>query len=176
MNRKNEIKKELEEIAPFLNDIKKEKSGFQVPDNYFKEMQNQVIQQLNESPAEKHSNPSVFLVIKENSIQTIRLLAQPRYALRAASFVLVLTVAAIFYFQLADRNNPNEFLTDISAEDMYEYVNENIDEFELEEIMEYAEVEGEEFYESFDTKDIELDNYIDEIIDDFDIEELDELL
>jgi hypothetical protein len=175
MNKKNEINKELEEVAPFLVELKKEKSGFQVPDNYFKEMQNQVILQLNESP-EVNATPTLLLKFQQNSIRTIQLLAQPRYALRAAGFALVVAVAGIFYFQFAEGNAKTEFLAGITAEDMSDYVNEHIDDFDLEEFLDVAEVEARDLYSIPDTKNEELDNYIDEIIDDFDIEELEEML
>jgi len=45
MDNKKDIKKELEEIAPFLAGLEK-KSGFKVPENYFKQLEDDLWDQL----------------------------------------------------------------------------------------------------------------------------------
>ncbi len=175
MNRKNEIKKELEEISPLLSELEKEKSGFRVPDNYFKEMQNEVFLNLRTAPETEKPAPSFIQKIITESLRTLELLTQPRYALRLAGFALIVTVGVIIFQKLG---NPveQEYLVGISAEDAMDYVTANIDDFEFEDVLEVAQVSPDELYAIPESSDELIEEYIDEIIDDFEIEELEEML
>lgn len=183
MSKKQAIQKELEDISPFLAEIKKGKQAFQVPEDYFHKMQNEVLDQIKHNSSSAAPSQTFFQKIITDSIRTIQLLIQPRYIIQVATFALL--IAAGIYFLKPESNiSPNDktssvFLADVSIEEINEYIEANIDDFELEELIDMAAIETDDFYdatESIQTTDQELDEYIDGIIDEFDIEELEDIL
>ena len=183
MSKKQAIQKELEDISPFLAEIKKGKQAFQVPEGYFHKMQNEVLQQVKHNSSSATPSQTFFQKIIADSIRTIQLLAQPRYVMQAATFALL--IAAGIYFLKTETNispikeGSTEFLADISIEEINEYIEANIDEFELDELIDMATIETNDSYdftESTQTDNQELEEYIDEIIDEFDIEDLEDIL
>lgn len=175
MNRNKEIKKELEEIAPMLGKLKDEKSSFRVPENYFQDMQEDVFSKLN-TVVEEEKVPSFWEKFIIDSIATLQLLLQPKPILRLAAVALVIT-AGVYIFQKGPQaGGQQEYLADISSEEVMEYVNDNIDDFELADVVEAADINGEGLYSVPEIEDEISDEYLDEIIDDFEIEELEEML
>jgi len=168
MKNKKEIQEELEALAPSFSKMKKEE-GFQVPENYFNNLPDQILEELN-------LNKEEVIVGEESSwwtpiAESLMMLFQPRMAIALAT--LLLLVASVFYFKNQGTSEalPIAELTSIDAES---YVLENIDEFEDELL--YDLVLQTESLTTEDTEHQELNNYLEEIIDEIDDETLEELL
>jgi len=168
MKNKKEIQEELESLAPSFSKMKKEE-GFQVPENYFNNLPDQILEELdlNKEEVSVGEQSSWWTPIAES----LMMLFQPRMAIAFAT--LLLLVASVFYFKNQDSNEALQFaeLTSIEAET---YVLENIDEFEDELL--YDLVLQTESLTIEDTENQELNNYLEEIIDEIDDETLEELL
>jgi hypothetical protein len=171
MDKKHEITKELKDIAPRLSELKKEKEGFQVPENYFGQMQREVFERINKD--------AELTVVTKNP-RTIPLFRQPRFWLKVAGFALVLATATLLL--LPDNNgHTDNYLAGFTPDEATEYINNNLDEFDLEDMLEVAQLDPVELFTpdnaaASDLPQEVLDEYIDEILDDFDLEELEEIL
>ena len=193
MNNKRNIKEELEEISPFLAEIKKEGSPFTIPEGYFAKMQDEVFQKVKKNTiSQQEQSSSTFQKIITDSIHTIQtlMLRHGRYLMPAASFLFLITIGAVYLLKpVTDTPTVTQdaipLFADISIEEMDLYIEENIDEFEIEELVDLVDIETIAEVESTNINTIEtsknelleseLDDYIDEIIDDFDIEELEDI-
>jgi len=168
MKNKKEIEEELEALAPSFSKMEKEEV-FKVPDNYFNELSDQIMGELN-FPKEE------IVVGRKESWWTILIdnlmsLLQPRIAVGLAS--LMLMFGSIFYLMNRTGVEDNH-LAKISAEEASLYILENIDDFEDELLYDIAlEVENIDV-NNFEEK--ELNEYLDDIIDDMEDDELEELL
>ncbi len=126
MNRKHEIRKELEDIAPMLSDLKDKKEGFRIPENYFEKMQDEVMNKI---------NSDVDLKVVHREARTFSLSGR-RVWLKVAGFALVLAAAAYFLIPaLSSEGAENGYLAGLTPDEASEYVNNNLDEFELEEML-----------------------------------------
>lgn len=175
MDRKNEIRQELEEIAPLLADIKKDKNGFRVPEHYFTQLQDDVLQRVNLVHGEAASAPSFLQKMLRDSVLTIHWLLQPRYVLRLAGFGLVLALG-IYVFFPKSATSEKEYLANITQVEVTEYVHQHIDEFELEDMLEVSEIDASSLLPVAGSPDDFPEEYINDIIDDFNLDELQEIL
>lgn len=168
MKNKKEIKEELEALAPSFSKMKKEEA-FRVPENYFNDLPNQILEELNLERKEVSvgTKTSWWASMMEN----ISMLFQPRLAVGFAT--LLLLVASVFYFKIqgSDEALPLAELTTMEAES---YLLENIDEFEDELLYDLASQTEPLLIE--ESEDQELNHYLEEIIDEMDDETLEELL
>ena len=127
MDRKKEIKEELEQISPFLAGLKKEQN-FKVPTNYFNDLQEDLWKQVQPQPQrETQSTP------KRTWLEEIELalasLFQPRMALSLASLLLLLTVGWYFMQPPVDSNS----IADASLptlEEVSDYLADHLDDFD----------------------------------------------
>jgi hypothetical protein len=151
--------------------LKKEKEGFRVPENYFDQMQQEVLGRI---------KADANLTVVSGHTPIIPLYRQTRFWLKVAGFALV--VAAATYVLLPDNKGGSEvYLAEFSAEEASVYINTHLDEFELEDMLEVSQLDPMELFPSENTSanDMQeegMDQYLDEIIDDFDLEELEEIL
>ncbi len=171
MDKKHEIRKELEDIAPRLSELKKEQEGFRVPENYFGQMQQEVLERINAGKE---------LSVVHSNTRIIPLFRQTRFWLKVAGFALVLA-AATYWFLPDEDSRTNAYLAGFTPEEATEYVQNNFDEFDLDVMLEVAQLDPVELFPAQNAADNNLplkdiDQYIDEIIDDFDLEELEEML
>lgn len=155
---KEGLRKELEEEAPFLLRQKEKTDGFSVPEAYFQQLQETVLERIAAgelAPARR----SIFPL---------------RYRLAAASVVL-LAAAALFLFRPAPP--PAEFIA-LSAEEVHQYVSQNIDDFDLDLLLKFAENDlgHSAWFEDASLEDPEMKEYMDELLDEIDLETLEELL
>lgn len=163
--RKNEIREELENLAPFLSKLKEKKEGFEVPKDYFKTLPNQVFEKLGNEPSPLYTPQKSSSGFWSNPFQ---LFFKPKYALALATISLLL-IASIFWFKNAPE--PEQF-ADLTIEEIQNYVVNNIDEFE-----EDLFLEGNLSFENLESKEgIKTDEMLDDLIKDLDIEDLEELL
>lgn len=173
MNRKHEIRKELEDFAPVLSDLKDKNEGFRIPENYFEKMQDEVMNKI---------NSDADLKVGHREARTIPLFGRSRVWLKVAGFALVLTVAAYFLIPgFSSDGTENGYLTGLTPDEATEYVSNNLDDFELEEMLEVAQVDPAELFSTQPSSEINtqeqiMEEYIDDILDDFDLDELEEML
>lgn len=192
MNNKHNIKKELEELSPFLANLKKEDSSFGVPDDYFQKMQGEVFRKVEASNvSQKEKAPSFFQKTITDSVQTIYALLYGRYLMPVVSFLFLIAVGGVYLLKPGATTptiGKSELLlfADISVEEIDSYIEENIDDFEMDELVDLIDTETIAAIETDNINtfenandeafEAELDDYIDEIIDDFDIDELEDIL
>ncbi|MBI1226151.1 MAG: hypothetical protein GC192_13025 [Bacteroidetes bacterium] len=184
---KDEIRDELEN-SPFLRKMKERQTeGFQVPNNYFRHLPNEVMHKVKEPlPA-----PTPQLSWQERIGQFFQGLLQPGFALALAS-VVVLVVAGVIFFK--DKNTTiaqpavaEVKLEDISDEELFAYVSDNINDYNHEQVLEATgdkipELKPKTKQPSLpkikapkpETKEIE--EYLDQSIDEIDLEDLEEML
>ena len=177
---KTEVIEELENIAPFLSKIKKEKEAFDVPENYFKELPDQILSQIDFSKNNTFAKKSKFSFFQKRYNQLLERLAiffQPKMAM-GFSVAIILGCGIYFFsesseFKLANTFTPLEILDKtISDAQLAEYIKLNIDDFEEELLFDFV---------NFDMDESELDEseigeYLDEIIDQIDESDLDNFL
>ncbi len=189
MKKSDELRDELDEL-PFLKKIKEQPSpnrasGFQVPKNYFKHLPDEVLRKAKQSEPAPVLQPSWL----ERLEQFVAGLLQPRYALAFAS-VLALVVAGIYFLGKNGREEAQPItavqLADISDDELFAYVSENIGEFDHDLVLETAGSELPDLKlkakpslqktKAPKPELEEMEEYIDEVIDEIDVEDLEELL
>ena len=173
------VRAELETLSPSLLRLKEEPEALKVPAGYFEEMQDEVWQKIKPAPelslpsrADKPSNTLVDWLLAP-----LQNLLQPRWAMAIAT-LLLLIAAAVWMIGPGSNGDVDSFEL-LSYEEMENYIQQNIDGFDLDLLLEYTQVEDmssgllpeTDLFESG-----ELDQYMDEIIDDLDISDLEELL
>lgn len=129
--KKDKLHDELNEHAPFLNDLRKKEDGLRVPEGYFDGLEDDVFRQLDAIGARR--KPASFGKTKEARSwwQWLQSLWQPRTALAVAG-VLAVVIAGWWYFSTdADQNTGQHLVAaTISAEDAEAYLFDNVLEFE----------------------------------------------
>lgn len=172
---------------PFLKKIKEQPGagGFQVPKHYFKHLPDEVLHRAKQPEPAPMPQPNWL----ERVEQFVAGLLQPRYALAFAS-VVALVVAGIYFM---GKNGSDEVqpiaavqLADISDDELFAYVSDNIGEFDHDLVLETAgpellDVKIQSKPSLHKTKAPkpeveEMEEYIDEVIDEIDVEDLEELL
>jgi len=126
--KKKTVREELEDIAPFLADIKEQSKGRsgQVPEGYFEEFRSEFFNKVEES--KEDSRPKEAKVVKLSW----------RYIAVAAS-VAVLVLSLWFNNTLfVSAVEVQDSLTGLSIEEMYDYLDANIEEFAAEELASIA--------------------------------------
>jgi hypothetical protein len=148
MPSKDDVHRELDEIAPQLSNMKHE-DGFNVPHNYFKTLPDQVIQRI----AGHQETTPVWQVWWGR-------LVQPRFALVLAG-VAVLIVAT---FWLAGPKPQTDLFASITEEEALQYVIANLHEYSTEEVMMVSADQTWDADELIRMSDENMDELIDEII------------
>ncbi len=187
MENKKELRDELEN-SPFLKKMKEQpEAGFRVPKHYFKHLPDEVTQRVKQpAPNPAPSRPSWL----EQLEQLVLGLFQPRYAFAFAS-VLALVVAGIGFF---GKNSVETVpptaevnLADISDDELFAYVSENIGDFNRQMMLEATGPELPEVKTQSKTPTLpktnvpkpnveEMEKYLDEVIDEIDLEDLENML
>ena len=168
---KEEINDELRQIAPFLADLKKQ-DPFKTPKFYFDTLVDSVLQKG--QPESNKILPTQYNERKNLLSQLgewISALMQPRWVMAMAS-VAILTVGSWFYLKKQDVR-PAQQLTEVTTDDIHQYIKDNIDDFEEDLLVENdiltSDTEG-DILKNISDEDIE--QYLKENLDDKDINEL----
>ena len=156
----DDLRKELEKEAPFLAGLKEKPDGFTVPEGYFNQLQQAVLSKV---AAERNPAPRKVVWL------------WPRFA--AAASVVAATGLAIFLF-LPDKPATDLDSTALSAEEVHQYITQNIDDFELDLIIRFAAADETTggLFEGADLDDPQIQQYMEELLDDIDLETLEKLL
>ena len=131
----NNLKKELEEVSPYLVKMKQKPEAYRVPDGFYDELQNRVFAQL-----EMEGKPIEREVAAESGRefnQTWQLLLTrleglfgSPFALSSVSFSMVML---LFYWQFsAPQSETCAQLACLSATEIQQYVEQHVDEFDTE--------------------------------------------
>ncbi len=185
MKNSDELRDELND-SPFLKKMKEQPGeGFNVPKHYFQQLPDEVMRQM------KQPAPAIVpsgLGWLERIEQFVLGLMQPRYALALAS-VLVLVAAVVFLKEKNAVNNLSALaelqLEDISDEELFAYVSNNISDFDRSLVVEASAPEVPEsvqpkkptFKAEVAKPDVEeMEEYLDEVIDEVDLKDLEEYL
>ena len=139
MNMKEEIENELRELSPFLADLKRQLPDangkgqpFRTPKFYFDNLADKVIEKTQpeapplrrESFGQYIADKSIFTKVEE----WLAVLMQPRWAMAMAS-VAILAISSWFYLK-KENLQTNETLTEITNDDIHEYIEANIEDFD----------------------------------------------
>lgn len=130
MKEREDLYDELEEQAPFLAPLKKADDGLRVPEGYFDDLEASVFRQLEALGAKP--NPAAFPTRRRDISwwQALQRLWQPRLAVAFAGVVAV--VAAAWWFFAPAPAPPVDVA--LSADDVEEYLLDNLHELEPEQI------------------------------------------
>lgn len=173
---KEDIENELRDISPFLADLKKAHSNangkqqpFKTPKFYFDTLADRVLEKTQPvAPPQYKSKKSVFSPISE----WISTLMQPRWAIAMAS-VAILAIGSWFYLKPLNNQTP-QTLTEISTEDIHDYIKDNIDDFEEDLLAENgamaSDTEGGTIFTEMTDNEVEL--YLNEHLDEKDLDNI----
>ena len=165
---KEEIKEELQEIAPFLANLKKE-DPFKTPKFYFERLEDSILEKVQ---PEKIKMPVASKQVHSSLISQfghwVSTLLQPRWAMALA--LITILAAGSWFLKKQQNTETTQTLSEITTEDIHQYVNANIDDFDEELLVENtafeadnapkdALLEGEIFN---DLNDEELEKYLKE--------------
>ncbi len=155
------IHDELKDIAPGLSKIKPGE-GYSVPPVYFKELQDKVMGQIH---SEERQAP-----VGNWLRDLLQQYFTPRYALALGIVAMAIVATVVF----TNQENDGALLASITAEDAFEYVYSNIDEYETSDL--YA-LGGAEYTGNIldEMSDEDLDSAIDALIDDLGAESFEQL-
>lgn len=152
MERDN-IKKELESLKSSLKMM--DKGSYDLPESYFSEMQDSIMQKINEEK-------------KEN---TFSLFPYKRIISLAAALALIV----ISVWVIKSNINANVTFDDLSEEMVYSYLNENIQEIHENTLLDYLD-EGDVQTDLDDLEDEELEEFLEEYLEDGDEYYMEQLL
>jgi hypothetical protein len=131
---KEELKKELEEISPFLLNMKEKPEPLNVPNHFFNNMRVDIMNKVKTEQQEVVTEKSWFFVLKTQ----IQSFFKPQLAFGLASVLLI--VGCLFVFKNTDNSTADNCnnLACISDEETTAYVSENIDDFDEKTLWETA--------------------------------------
>ena len=168
---KEELKKELEEISPFLIEMKEKPEGRTVPNHFFNNMQLDIMNKVKAEQQQIPAKKSWFSVLKYR----IESFPKPQLALGLVG-VLVFVVGGFLFFSkninTLQSDNCND-LTCISEEETVAYINENINDFDEKMFLEVAHEQDEnttqtttknETNKSLQSDNTTLDELVDEML------------
>ena len=163
MKYKKEIQDELDELSPFLSELKQKKTGMELPEHYFDFLTASVMEQVVLIPKSSSSvlptaKPAWYAFLLNKHIWS------------GLAMTLLLLVTILFF-----RNQPisdEPAFAEISSEEAVIYIAAHLEDFEP---ALFTEGDFIEEIEATKIDDAEVDLYLEEIIEDLDIETLEEL-
>lgn len=160
---KKEIKKELQDLNSFLAD-KKLENNFEVPKNYFNNLQIDLIQKLEIKNQD--------LPRQESKGFWTRLFSKPGSLRPVISFATIAILAAgAFIWLQPNKQNATLAFQDLNPDEIEQYIENNIDAFDLE-LLSDSETDLSGFIY---TDDDQINDYLKDNIGDFDEQLFDEL-
>jgi len=162
MKKSTKIDQELEEISPFLAEMRKGEDAFKIPDNYFDYLSESVLEQVKLEPQlsinkKKEKTPWYAFLFHRAAVGSMATLA-----------VILAVVLLTDQSQIVDQS-----LANISSEEFSEYVSTHIEEFEVNDFLE-ADLLGN--IREIELEEQEIEQYLEENIDELDAATLEQLL
>lgn len=180
MRKQDDLKHELEELSPLLHKLKAQENPFKTPEGYFASLPDELITRLR-TEAQPVSVPARS-TWTDRLLEFLESLMQPRLAVGLAT-VAILVVTGLFWLrpETGSETTASEqlaMLSDLSAEEVNDYVTENIETFEEEELMVAVAESGIEVEETLPAIDLDaaaIEEYMEEAIQEMDEEDLETL-
>lgn len=140
--KKENLDEELGKISPWLNDLKSKGEGFELPEDYFQEMEDSLFARIEAAgPLER---PVLKPVKKEGLFASF---IRPRTAMAYAA-ALAVVLAAVWLIRLQTTKAPETVVAsaELSEEDIESYLLENVHDFDPEQLaaLDSAEPGGKE--------------------------------
>lgn len=133
-----EIQDELNELSPFLSDLKKDKKeGFKMPANYFDRFEDRLMHRIKEESAlEPQENVTTSPPSKVGFWEFMRTLIRPQYAV-GFSTCLILLVFGLYYVNnnVESQEECSTLMACLTPDEMNSYIITNIEEFSTEDIV-----------------------------------------
>ena len=174
-NNKKEIQDELEKLAPSLSKLKKEEV-FDVPENYFIQLPDQILNQIDFSKnktATETVSPSNSISWLDQLAERLAVFFQPKMIV---GFGMIILLGAASFFIINNENTSRSLFADFTSDELENYVKANIDDFEEQELLNVLGNEEGGSWTEIEIGDEDLDEYLEEIIDDIDNSDLEDFL
>jgi hypothetical protein len=146
MNKKEDIKNELNEISPFLSDLNKDrKEGFSLPNNYFENFEDRLMSRIKEENALIGSTKTDDSDISFISwlLKAVELLFTPKYAVPFATAVVLVVFGFQFFGKAASVNmDEPSLIAQLSVEETNSFILNNIEDFSIDDIIELVEADA----------------------------------
>ena len=143
--KKKKIQDELNELSPFLSNLKKDKKeGFSMPANYFENFDNRLMGRIQEEEAlsgATSSNSTTSLPSSLGFWAFMKSLIAPKYALGFATCAILLVVGLQWTMQEKGLEKQPLLLAELTLAETNEYIINNLEEFETEDIVASLETE-----------------------------------
>ncbi len=123
MDMEKDPKEELKELSPFLAQLKEKGEGFRVPEGYFDNLQDQVMEKIQETAgvSAPTGRKGVLRVLRGGFGQWA-----------AAAAIALLALAGLwFLWPQSDLRAPELALSEISAEEASAYIDATLEDYEL---------------------------------------------
>jgi len=179
MRKQDDLKQELEELSPLLQKLKAQDNPFKTPEGYFASLPDEIITRLRS--AEQPQRAPARLSWTDRLLGFLETLMQPRLAVGLAT-VALLIAAGVFWLRPENSGAPSEqqlaLLSELSAEEVSDYITENIETFEEDELVLAATESGIEVENSLPAIDLDsqaIEDYMEEAIQEMDQEDLESL-
>ena len=172
---KKEIQDELEKLAPSLSKLKKEEL-FDIPENYFNQLPEQILGQIDFSKnktVEETVSTSPASSWLDQITERLATFFQPKMTI---GFAMMIMLGVTSVFILNDTNVSVTPIADLTANELENYVEANIDDFEVQELLNVLGNEEVVSWTEMEIDDEDLDGYLEEIIDDIDASDLEDFL
>jgi hypothetical protein len=169
---KADVKKELNELSPFLADLKKE-DPFKTPKFYFDTLPDKVLEKARREVITHSASPQLekYYSLTERINNWLSSILQPRYAVAIATVSLL--IVAGWFFMKQQNKTTIESTADITKEEIHQYITENIHEFDENLIIEAGavaiETEGVDLKNAI-MNDVDIENYLKENINESDFD------
>lgn len=184
---KEDLEDELKALSPFLADLKskgKKEESFKVPPLYFDTLADKIIEKAKEQEQAAHplSKQAVYTPPKPSFWEQVNAwidsVMQPRYAMGFATVLMV--VGASWWFFNSKNTIPiavaDKALTEVSHDEIHQYIHENIDDFDEELILSNQDLADTEGSEEINLSDDDIQQYLEENIDEKDLKTLENKL
>lgn len=184
MNNQQDILNELKEISPILFKLKENEKSLSVPKNYFDELADVVVFQVNKENSilsslkkEKIEVPiNYFDTFSDNVLSAIkkeeRTIALPKQQGKVVNLFKRVAIAAsiigvIFLIKqvqtpIAQENNCTDGIACLTQEEIYNYMNANSHEFEVQDVQETVQTTIEKTETKINIDKIEATQYIED--------------
>lgn len=125
MDSKEEIRKELSELAPRLEKVEK-KNPFRVPDYYFQALPDKIMERVKGMPLPWADRLELWL---NEAFSTV---FRPRYAIPVSAFLLSLAAGVSFFKSKTDVHaDAMPMLSQVPSDELQQFLIENADEGDL---------------------------------------------
>ncbi len=173
----DDIQKELHEMDSMLAGMKKIEN-FKVPDNYFDQMQNNVLASIKNEESKQAIPTDIEQPVRPSIWDQIAIfiqsLVQPQMALRLASVALL--IGAAFFLLKPQEATPTLAINETLSESDAEYfIAENLDDIDDELFLELEMSDAIDFFDNDVNNEI-IDEIINEYLDDLDDDSIENLL